>query len=93
MLVVSPYKGQQLLNSPQDDLWQGANNDCGRNGKNFARKLGTSILIGHWFAQALQARQVSIAAFTSCEKSYSPRHFCTLLRKRSTSAVSLTGVL
>ena len=48
------------------------------------RNSGTSILIGHWVEQALQARQPDIASLTSCEKSYSPLRACQLLRVRST---------
>ena len=53
----------------------------------------TFALGDKWGIDVYKRQQVSIAAFTSCEKSYSPRHFCTLLRKRSTSAVNLTCVL
>ncbi len=53
-------------------------------------ELGTSILIGHWVEQALQARQPDIASLTSCEKSYSPLRACQLLRVRATSERRLT---
>ncbi len=54
------------------------------------RNSGTSILIGHWVEQALQARQPDIASLTSCEKSYSPLRACQLLRVRATSERRLT---
>ena len=47
MPVVLPYKVLQLLSSPQYDLWLGANNDCGRNGKishgNLVRQFSESV--------------------------------------------------